>query len=198
MPTAAAETGHEGLTTEGLPLPPLPMTSREARARGLKTFPSLALCRLDGTRERTTARGLCVACLVREKAAREARDLAMLAKGRQEGKALALRELEAEQRRQQQEAERAQQAAEKAAAREAAMAETEAGRKAQEKQRQQQREDAEAAAIRGRREAAAERFHERQRRQREAQAAAPAGEALPPWPEMADSADTDHEAAPWD
>ena len=54
---------------QGEDLPPLPMTSRQARAMGLKTFPSFARCSKDGTNIRRTLGGKCVACLERARAA---------------------------------------------------------------------------------------------------------------------------------
>lgn len=152
------------------------MTSKEARARGLKVFPSFAHCRVDGTNLRTTARGLCVACQEREKADRKARDKAVADKVRAEvlktARATVLRELEAEEKQRQRDEEKARKDTEKAAARAAKQAQQEA----QEKERRKQK----AARTRAKNKAA-----------KEAEAAAPAARAetpaldtAPPWEEV--------------
>jgi hypothetical protein len=155
----------EPLPLNGQPLPPPPMTSKEARARGLKVFPSFARCRVDGTNLRTTARGLCVACQERGKAERKARDKAIADKVKAEvlktARATVLRELEAEEKQRQRDEAKARKDADKAAARAAKRAEQEA----QEKERRKQK----AARTRAKNKAA-----------KEAAAAAPAAQAEPP------------------
>jgi septal ring factor EnvC (AmiA/AmiB activator) len=151
------------------------MTSKEARALGLKVFPSYARCPKDGTNVRTTARGLCVACQEREKSQRQARDKAVADKVRAEvlktARATVLRELEAEEKQRQRDADKARKDAEKAVAR----AQREADKEAQAKERRRQK----AANTRAKNKAAKEATSA-------APATAPAAEVLPPWADFAD------------
>lgn len=160
--TALQDPVTRGLTIYGDPLPPLPMTRKEARALGLKTYPGQALCRKDGTNVRRTRDGQCVACLERAKAEQEAREQAIREEERarvlKSARAQVLRQLAAEERQRQREEERARKEAEKAA--------EEAARQEREKERRQQK----AAETRARNKADKEGARE-----------APAVDALPPW-----------------
>lgn len=169
--TALQDPVSRGLTIYGDPLPPLPMTRKEARALGLKTYPGQALCRKDGTNVRRTRDGQCVACLERAKAEQEARERAIREEERarvlKSVRAQVLRQLAAEERQRQREEEQARKEAEKAA--------REAARQEQEKERRQK-----AAETRARNKAAKEATG--------SASGAPAVDTLPPWGEVTSAA----------
>jgi parvulin-like peptidyl-prolyl isomerase len=151
------------------------MTSKEARALGLKVFPSFARCAKDGTNLRTTARGLCVACQESKKAERRARDKAIADKVRAEvlktARAAVLREMEAEERQRQRDADKARKETERAAIR----AQREAEKEAQEKERRRQKAARTRAKNKAKREATSAATA--------AQVVAPLVDAAPPWDE---------------
>lgn len=148
--TALQDPVTRGLTIYGEPLPPLPMTRKEARAQGLKTYPGQALCRRDGTNIRRTRDGQCVACLERTKAEQEARERAIREEERarvlKSARAQVLRQLAAEERQRQREAEQARKEAERATAR--------AQRESEKKERRRQKAAATWARNKAAREAA--------------------------------------------
>lgn len=82
------------------PPPPEPMSRKEARALGLKVYPSAFGCTRDGGRLRTTFRNQCVVCLEKERQQRATIAERARAQTLKTARAAILRELAAEQRKQ--------------------------------------------------------------------------------------------------
>lgn len=82
------------------PPPPEPMSRKEARALGLKVYPSAYGCTRDGGRLRTTFRNQCVVCLEKERQQRATIAERARAQALKTARAVVLRELAAEQRQQ--------------------------------------------------------------------------------------------------
>lgn len=127
------------------PPPPEPMSRKEARALGLKVYPSTYGCTRDGGRLRTTFRNQCVVCLEKERQQRATIAERARAQALKTARAVVLRELAAEQRQQAK--------AEEKAAKQAALR---AEKEAVEKERRRAQRAANRAAAQEAREAAQE------------------------------------------
>lgn len=111
-------------------IPPLPMTRREARAAGLKTFTAALACRLCRSKQRTVHTGACCGCAEVEKRKLKALAEKVREKVLVSARAQVLRQLASEAREAAKAADKAARAQQRAAAKEQATKERKAAARA--------------------------------------------------------------------